>query len=118
MVIIDALAVAGILFGLFFFVVGVVGLMRFEDVYARIHAAGKVSTLGQMGLMLATALLLPETTVKLILLAAFIVITAPVGSHAIANAAHRTGVPMKSAVRDDLAASHAPPGVPAADETS
>jgi multisubunit Na+/H+ antiporter MnhG subunit len=48
--------------------------------------------------------LLPETTLKVIALALFMVITSPVGAHAIASAAQRSGVPMIDAQRDDLAA--------------
>lgn len=91
-----------ILFGVFFSVMGVLGLIRFPDVYSRIHASGKVSTLGIVGLLIGAAFLSPDTTFKSIVLVLFLVSTAPVASHAIADAAHRTGVPIKNALRDDL----------------
>jgi multicomponent Na+:H+ antiporter subunit G len=93
-----------ILFGLFFYVMGVAGLVRFPDVYARIHAAGKVSTLGILGLLVGTAFIMPATTLRVIALLIFVVVTAPVASHAIANAAYRSGVAMTNPVRNDLLA--------------
>lgn len=90
--------------GLFFCVVGVIGLLRFPDVYTRIHASGKVSTVGLMGLLIGMAILLPETALKALALLLFMLITTPVASHAIAAAAQRSGVPMVDPARDDLAA--------------
>ena len=40
-----------ILAGLFFVLVGTIGLLRFPDFYTRMHATGKCDTLGE-GLML------------------------------------------------------------------
>jgi multicomponent Na+:H+ antiporter subunit G len=97
----------GLLFialGVFFSTVGVVGIVRLPDVYSRIHASGKVATLGIFGLLIGTALLLPETTFKLFGLGLFLLITSPVASHAIASAAYRAGVPLARTGRDDLAA--------------
>lgn len=89
--------------GLFFICVGIIGVMRLPDVYCRIHAAGKVATLGIVGLLAGTAFLMPETTPKVIMLALFLVIASPVAAHAIAAAAYRQGVPMVVPQRDDLA---------------
>jgi multicomponent Na+:H+ antiporter subunit G len=92
-----------ILIGVFFSSVGVLGIVRLPDVYTRIHSSGKVATLGIFGLIIGTAILQPETTVKLIALGLFLLMTSPVGSHAIAAAAHRSGVPLARFDRDDLA---------------
>jgi multicomponent Na+:H+ antiporter subunit G len=89
--------------GLFFCAVGVLGIMRFPDVYARIHASGKVSSLGIIGILFGTAFLIPETTSKVVVLGLFLVVASPVAAHAIALAAHRQGVPRANVVRDDLA---------------
>jgi multicomponent Na+:H+ antiporter subunit G len=90
----DILGAAALVFGLFFSVVGIIGLIRFPDVYCRIHASGKVATLGLVGLLAASAVAMPQTALKALALALFVVITSPVASHAIASAAYRTGVPM------------------------
>jgi len=98
----EILGVFFIFFGLFFAIVGVYGLIRFPDVYSRIHSSGKVSTMGLLGLIIASAFLLPETTLKIVALVGFLLMTAPVASHMIANAAHRTGVRPENVLRDDL----------------
>lgn len=98
--------IAGLLFmlgGLFFCAVGVLGIVRFPDVYSRIHASGKVSSLGIIGILIGTACLMPEAALELIVLGIFLVVSSPVASHAIALAAHRQGVPRANVVRDDLA---------------
>jgi len=77
--------------GVFFSLVGVIGIMRLPDVYSRIHASGKVATLGIFGLLIGLALLL------------FLLISSPVASHAIAAAAYRSNVPLADVQRDDLA---------------
>ena len=98
----EILAIVALCAGTFFSVVGIVGMIRLPDVYCRIHASGKVSTLGIVGLLAGASLLMPAITLKAIALAILLVITAPVASHVIAAAAHRQGVPRVGAVRDDL----------------
>jgi multicomponent Na+:H+ antiporter subunit G len=89
--------------GVFFSLVGIIGMVRLPDVYSRIHASGKVATLGLVGLLAGGAVLMPSITFKVIVLALFLVISTPVASHAIASAACRQGVVRVNTVRDDLA---------------
>ncbi|NDJ34280.1 MAG: monovalent cation/H(+) antiporter subunit G [Chloroflexi bacterium] len=90
--------------GVLFSFVGVLGLIRLPDVFTRLHAAGKVAPLGMIGLLIGAALLLPGTALKMIALAGFLFVTAPVASHAIAAAAHLQDRGENSiCVRDDLA---------------
>jgi multicomponent Na+:H+ antiporter subunit G len=89
--------------GILFSVVGVIGLFRFPDVFSRIHAAGKVATLGIAFLMIGTILFHPELLLKGIVLVGFLIMTAPVSSHAIAIAAHRNFRRIQVGERDDLA---------------
>ncbi len=102
MTLVEILSLIALLFGMFFSLVGIIGLVRFPDVYCRIHASGKVATLGLVGLLAASGLLMPETALKAVALALFVVITSPVASHAIASAAYRQGVPVNQQ-QDDLA---------------
>jgi multicomponent Na+:H+ antiporter subunit G len=88
--------------GLFFCIVGVVGLLRFPDVYSRLHASGKVGTMGLVGLLISAAVLLPETGLRALALAIFVIITFPAATHAIASAAYRIGVPVVGSGRDDF----------------
>jgi multicomponent Na+:H+ antiporter subunit G len=90
-------------FGMFFCVAGIIGMVRLPDVYTRLHATGKVTTVGLCGLLVSAAFLLPVVTLKVIALAVFCVLILPVSTHAIAAAAYRHGVPMARPVRDDLA---------------
>ncbi len=53
MVIVDVLRVILLVAGLGFFVAGTVGLVRFPDVYTRLHALTKADNLG-LGLVLAS----------------------------------------------------------------
>ena len=87
--------------GVFFCFVGVVGLLRFPDVYTRLHASSKVGTLGLFGILVAAALLIPGGVLKALALGAFMIISAPVAAHAIAGAAHRARAPRFRPARDD-----------------
>jgi multicomponent Na+:H+ antiporter subunit G len=101
--ILDLLGMFFIIFGVFFYTVGVVGLLRFPDVYMRIHSAGKVSILGIVGMLAGAALLMPASILKVLALGIFMVITQPVAAHAVASAAYRSGVAMHEPRRDDMA---------------
>lgn len=87
-----------LLFGIFFFVVGVVGIYRLPDAHSRLHAAGKVATLGLFGLLVGAALLDPALAPRLLLLGLFFLLTAPVASHAIALS-HRIAPDPREAFR-------------------
>lgn len=99
----EIFGIAAFAFGLFFSVVGILGLVRMPDVYTRLHASGKVSTLGLFGLLVGTAFFLPDTALKLIALAIFAILTLPVSTHAIAKAAYGHGITPARTSRDDLA---------------
>ena len=77
--------------------------MRLPDMYTRLHASGKVSTVGLCSLLLGAAFLMPSAALKLLALALFAVLTLPVSTHIIAAAAYRAGIPMRRFTRDDLA---------------
>jgi multicomponent Na+:H+ antiporter subunit G len=80
----------GILFDLF----GCVGLVRLPDIYNRLQAATKCVTLGTCMILVGVAICLGdgEITAKALICAAFVLITSPVGAHALARAAHRSGI--------------------------
>ncbi|MDO9555450.1 MAG: monovalent cation/H(+) antiporter subunit G [Atribacterota bacterium] len=100
--------------GIFFNCLGSIGLLRFPDVYTRLHAATKATTFGSIFTSLAVIVysfsrwnitgdskfivLVLHTIVAL----ACLIITNPTGAHAIARAAHRSGVMPKQAVIDEL----------------
>lgn len=90
MVISSICLLAGGLFGIF----GGIGLLRFPDIYSRLHAAGITDTLCTLliivGLVIQAGLAL--VSIKLVLILLFMVFTAPTAGHALARAALEHGV--------------------------
>ncbi|SDN00507.1 MULTISPECIES: monovalent cation/H(+) antiporter subunit G [Sediminibacillus] len=102
----DILISICLLVGTFFIFSTSIGLLRFPDVYTRMHAATKASTLGIAGIMIGAFLFLYVEhgifSGKLILGLLFVLLTVPVSGHMISRAAHRSGVkPWGDKVRDD-----------------
>ena len=90
-----------------FMFLAALGLVRMPDVFMRLQATTKASTLGVGSLLLATATYFGEVdiTARSLLVLAFVFITAPAGAHAIARAAHTAAAQMwDQTVRDDLRA--------------
>lgn len=80
--------------GSFFAITGGIGVLRLPDVFTRLHASGMTDTMGA-GLIL-TGLMLQAVpslaTVKLLLILAFLWMTSPVATHAVAHAALKRGI--------------------------
>ena len=78
-----------LILGSFFAVSGGVGLLRFPDFFSRLHPAGVTDTLGAalilIGLMFQAGFSL--ISVKLIMILAFLLLTTPAATHAVAKAA-------------------------------
>ncbi|MCA8901784.1 MAG: monovalent cation/H(+) antiporter subunit G [Hyphomonas sp.] len=74
--------------------VGTVGVLRFPDVYTRLHAASITDTSGAALLLVGMMFLAPGWLVaaKLVAIGLFLFLTSPTASHALANAAHTAGV--------------------------
>lgn len=86
--------------------IAAIGLQRFPDVFARMHAATKPATLGMALIVGGAALLVPDigSTAKLLLAIALQFITAPVGSHLVGRAAYRAGTELAEGTSiDELA---------------
>jgi multicomponent Na+:H+ antiporter subunit G len=82
--------------GLFFDLVGCIGLVRLPDVYNRLQAGTKCVTLGTFLLLLGVVLHsgLGSMTFKALVCLWFIAMTSPTAAHAIARGAHRAGIPL------------------------
>lgn len=80
--------------GAFFCISGGIGILRFPDVFTRMHATGVTDTLGAA--LILVALMLMSTTpievIKLVLILLFSWLTAPTASHALAKAVLHAGV--------------------------
>jgi multicomponent Na+:H+ antiporter subunit G len=91
--------------GLFFMLMASVGVLRMPDLFTRMHAATKASTLGISGIALAALVHFADfaVTARLLLIISFFFLTAPVAAHALARAAYACGVQLApSTKRFDL----------------
>jgi len=91
---IEMSGMAFIVIGLAFDLFGCVGLVRLPDVYNRLQAATKCVTLGTCSIMFGVFLMLGFTAagLKAILCIMIVALTSPVSAHALARAAHKSGI--------------------------
>ena len=108
-----ALFIAGATFALF----AGLGVLRMPDVFTRMQASTKASTLGLGCLLAGVALRNPELSfvVRAASIAAFMLLTTAVSAHVIARAAARSGAPIWEGTAVDERPPHAadqgrPPG--------
>ena len=100
--------------GVIFNGLGSIGLLRFPDVYTRLHATTKNTTFGSIFTCLAVIVfsfyqlhITKDSKFLVLALHTFLaliclIVTNPTGAHAIARAAYRSGVMPKQAVIDQL----------------
>ncbi|SHK22825.1 multisubunit sodium/proton antiporter, MrpG subunit [Desulfatibacillum alkenivorans DSM 16219] len=96
----DVLTVLLTLGGLVFFAGATMGILRFPDFYTRLHAAGKLDTLGALLTMAGLAVYNLDpfsmatllTSLKIGLAVGFIFIASPTATHAIVDAGVRAGL--------------------------
>jgi multicomponent Na+:H+ antiporter subunit G len=75
----------------FFAIVTVLGLLRFPDVYTRMHAAAVVLTMSAVLMTIGTAIYVWEffLSAKIILVGIFFLFSNPMATHAIARASYK-----------------------------
>lgn len=90
----DIIGISIIAVGALFNVFGCIGLVRLPDVYNRLQASTKCVTMGTCLILLGCVISLGSlpAAIKGFICIAFILITSPTGAHALARAAHRSGV--------------------------
>lgn len=99
--------------GVFFNLLAGSGLLRFPDVYTRLHAGTKCTTFGSIFITGSVILLGLKIwyngdvdgsvlSIHTIVALIAILVTNPTGAHAISRAAHKSGIKPAKAVRDDL----------------
>jgi len=73
---------------------GALGIIRFPDLYTRLHPAGKAGTAGILSIFIGLIFITgwSALTMRIILITLFIVITSPVAAHIIARGALEAGV--------------------------
>ena len=105
MTIMDSLVIVLFILGGFLMFLAGVGLVRMPDIFLRMSAATKASTLGAGFLLLGAAFYFEDlgTISRAIATIFFLFITGPVAAHRIARAAYFDGVPLwERTQRDDL----------------
>lgn len=78
--------------GTLFLFLGNLGVLRLPDVYNRIQAGTKCTTLGAFLTIIGVGIMEPSWFWKALLIAVFILFTNPISSHAIARASRKAGV--------------------------
>ena len=78
--ILEVLSWISIIGGIFFMIVGTIGIVRMPDVYTRLHAAGMTDTMGAGLLLLGMCFQagLTLVLVRLVLIYAFLLFTSPI----------------------------------------
>ena len=94
--------------GLIFALAGTKGVLKMPDTFCRMQASTCISTMGVIGVCLGALLYAifvmgsASAAVKVALIAGLILVTNPVGSHAIAKGAYQAGIrPEKEMEIDD-----------------
>ncbi len=110
----EILVIACLLIGTFFNTLGVIGLLRFPDVYTRMHATTKMTTFGSVFTALAVIIYgiaqflgtadgqYVVLSIHTLIAALALAFTNALGSHAIARGAHKAGIKPAPAVVDRL----------------
>jgi multicomponent Na+:H+ antiporter subunit G len=84
------------LLGSGFMLIASIGIIRMPDVFTRMQASAKAGTLGASCMLLGVAIHFNDlgVTTRALAIILFAFLTAPVGAHMIARAAHFVGVEM------------------------
>lgn len=118
-VVVDLSVAAVLLVGLFFMLVGAIGLHRLPDAYNRLHGASICVTLGLTAMLIAAVEQLGSWAVlsKALMTLVFTFVATPIGSHLLAKAAHHGRLEQwDETLGDELAEDKADPSMPMSDE--
>ena len=94
-----------LIIGSVFILLAAIGIVRFPDLFTRMHAATKASSFGVALMLIAVAIYFGNAWVifEVVLVISFIYLTAPVACHMIARAAYFLNIPMwEGTVVDEL----------------
>ncbi|PIV19049.1 MAG: hypothetical protein COZ15_01560 [Elusimicrobia bacterium CG_4_10_14_3_um_filter_49_12_50_7] len=90
----EIISYTAITIGMFFNIVGCIGINRLPDVYNRLQAATKCVTMGTclilLGIMIHAGI--SPLGIKALLCVVFILVTSPTSAHALARGAYKSGV--------------------------
>ena len=94
-----------LLLGIFFTIFGVLGVLKFPDIYTRLQASTKCGVTGTISIFFGLIIQqgFDAFSVRILFVALFIIITTPVASHIIAQAAYESGIePWRKHLQDYL----------------
>lgn len=86
-----------LLIGAVFALAGTIGTLKMPDTYSRMQASTCISTLGMLGVAIGALVYAifvmgsASAAVKIAVIALLVLVTSPVGSHAIIKGAYRAG---------------------------
>jgi len=78
--------------GAIFLFLGSLGVFRLPDVYNRLQAGTKCTTLGAFLTIIGVGIMQPDWLPKTLVIALFIFITNPISNHALGRASRKSGV--------------------------
>jgi len=81
-----------IAFGTIFLFLGALGIFRLPDVYNRLQAGTKCTTMGAFLTIVGVGIVEPDWIFKVLIVAVFILLTNPISAHALARASYKSGV--------------------------
>ncbi len=80
------------LIGSIFLFLGALGLIRMPDIFNRLQAGTKATTLGIMFTVIGAGIYYPDIMLKAILIVLFILMTNPVSSSTLSRSAYKSGI--------------------------
>ena len=92
--------------GIFFTLAGVVGVIRMPDTFCRLQSATNIATMGAMPIALACSIYgFSESNtslgIKSLIIVVFLLISNPVGAHAMARAAYKNKAELSGKTKFD-----------------
>lgn len=94
MTVLQLIGVIFLFVGALFLILGSLGLVRMPDVYNKLQAGTKATTLGFLSVALGALFFEPGWSLRLVLIMLLVVLTNPIGSHALARASRNAGIRM------------------------
>jgi len=91
---VELLGTIVVVVGTAFLFLGSLGVFRLPDVYNRLQAGTKCTTLGAFLTVIGVGLMNPSWFAKTLLIALFILLTNPISSHALGRSGRKSGVPL------------------------
>jgi len=83
-----------LLLGIFFTIFGVLGVIKFPDIYTRLQASTKCGVTGTLSIFLGLIIQqgFNAFSMRILFITLFVLLTTPVASHIIAQAAYESGI--------------------------